>query len=108
MKKILEKLKPYLEKMKMGNSYRKEGIWPERDWKIILSVTFIAVILVGGLSVYFYLEIDQGNLFQVESAGMNQELKIDAGLLTKTIGEINSRQDALANIKNNVPKDPSL
>ncbi len=110
MKDILLQLKPLLDKINsFRGSYRKEGIWPMRDWKIILTITFIFFFLNIAIAVYFYLEVDQGKLFMVSSKNSEGEIQINTDLFQKTISDIKDRASNQEKIKNSsAPKDPSV
>ena len=110
MKSLLQKIKGWFEKIKIkSNSYKKIGISPLRDWKIILTTTFIVICFIVVGSYYFYTQINAGSLFMVSENIDGKEVQLNEFLLKKIVGEINARADYLTNLRQNktTPIEPS-
>ncbi len=112
MSNLLQKIKSLFGKLKNKKvSYDRGGINPNRQWKIILSTTFIILCFLALIAFYFYSQIDKGNLFTVTSDSAQSEIKIDGSLLKKTVDDINARQAMNYNVRNDgvfIPNNPSL
>lgn len=91
-------------------SYNKGSIRPHRDWKIILVFTFMVLVFLGALAVYFYFQVDGGNIFSVPLDESQKEVKINKVLLDKTIGELNNRKKTFEDmlLGSTTPPDPSI
>ncbi len=91
-------------------SYNKGSIKPHRDWKIILVFTFLILLFLGSISVYFYFQVDGGNIFSVPFDESQKEVKINKPLLDKTIGELNARKKSFEDmlLGSTTPPDPSV
>ena len=110
MKDLLQKAKDFYQKLRTKTvSYKKSGIRPEHDWKVMLVTTFVSLCLLAICAFYFYIQVDSGQLFVVAKVKTEKEVKLDAVLLKKTIDDINLRADSLQTIKQNktVPIEPS-
>ena len=111
MLKIKEKLKIWYDKIRdASSSHKVSGISPEHDWKILLMSTIVIIILMAVFCSYFYLLIDRGELFKVDSSKTSKEVKIDEKLLKIAVDDFKEREAMLAEIKRsgNVPPDPSI
>jgi hypothetical protein len=111
MKDLIQKTKDFFAKIKTKKvSYERPGIKPTNDWRIILATAGLLILIVGGFSLYFYTQINSGQLFTVEDDTVEKEVKIDSQLLKTTIDDIQNREKSMANIKQNIniPSDPSL
>ena len=111
MKDYLQKIKSWYEAMKTKNvSYEKKSLQPVRDWKIMLTVTFIILCFLAVLSFYFYLKVDSGEMFAISKDRISKDTEINTTLLKKIVGEINSREDFINKLKGGgfVPSDPSI
>ena len=111
MKNFLKKIKTLFDKIKTNHvSYTKDGIYPSRDWKIIvLSVGFTLIVLAIG-TFYFFIQIKKGKLFTVPDKDSIGQMTINNDLLKKVVDEIKLRELNLSKIKKNkiTPPDPSL
>ena len=112
MKNYLQKIKLQLGKLKSPKiSYDRGGVNPTRDWRILLSITFIILCLLVLVAFYFYRQVEQRSLFSVATDSDQSEIKINTTLLKKTVDDINARQMMNYNIRNgvvSVPSDPSI
>lgn len=111
MNDLLQKIKPLYEKMGMGKvSYERKGIHPSKDWKIILTTTFVIICLLAFFAIYFYLKIEKGEIFVVTREGVGKDAEINEILLKKVVLEIKNKEDFLRQLKEGslIPSDPSI
>jgi hypothetical protein len=104
-------IKSWYEKFKTsGTSYKKSGMRPLKDWKIILISTQLIIIFLAVIAVYFYIQVDKGTFFAIPENGSKSELKINMSLFKKTVDDINSKSTLLNDIKagKSIPADPSV
>ncbi|MEI6843234.1 MAG: hypothetical protein WCK48_01865 [bacterium] len=109
MSDLLKKIKS-LYHQKIGNdTYVKEGIRPSHDWYAVLISFVVVFCVISFVAYYFYVQIDQGNLFISEKSQVEQAVTIDEKLLKKVTDDIKVRDENLASsTKISVPTDPSL
>ena len=111
MADLTQKIKDWYGKLKpTSNSFERSGISPKRDWRILLVTTFFTVLILAGVSLYLYIQINNGTLFLTLTENKEIEVQIDKVLLEKTINDINTRKATLGDIVQNgsIPLDPSL
>lgn len=111
MSELFKKIKSLFGKsQKTESTYDKGGINPKKDWFLILLSVFIALIILMFIAVYFYLQVNEGNLFKAKAGSSDNEVKINQTLLDKTISETKRRDEFISRIKSgeNIPKDPSI
>lgn len=110
MSDIITKIKVWWQKVSTKTPlYNRKGLSPVHDWTIIFITTQI-VIAVGALGAYyFYKAVDSGDFFAVTEEITQNEVKINIGLLQKTVDDINAREKKLAESSQggSVPTDPS-
>ncbi len=107
----MQKIKIWYDKLRTTPApIERSGISPKRDWRILLVSTVVLVCMIGGISLYFYIQINKGQLFVTVRDNTEKEITIDSVLLEKTINDINIRKITLEDIKQNksIPPDPSI
>jgi hypothetical protein len=62
------------------------------DWKVILVVSILLVIILGGLSVLLFFQIDKGKIFRTEGTISVSLEKINTNLLNKILDFYKSRE----------------
>jgi len=93
MKNLFQKIKSfYLEKTKKEETYERRGIKPVKDWVAVLELNFIVFCLIVIFALYCYIQIRQDKLFIKAEDNSLEEVKINIGLLEKTVNDINSRR----------------
>ena len=110
MKDLLQKVKVWYDKTRMAKiSYKKYGMRPSHDWRVILVATFVLLCAVSIVAFYFYIQINEGKLFVVTQNKTEKEIELNVDLLKKTIDDLNLRENTLIKIKQNrvVPVEPS-
>ncbi len=110
MSEYLNKIKDWFSKFsKPKTVYSKGGVEPKKDWGIILTTMFFILVILALVAVYFYIQVDRGNLFSVSSEDVENEAKINKNLLDKTVHDINQRKSNFESVSaGSVPSDPSL
>ena len=111
MQKLFQKIKVWYDKIKIAEtSYGISHISPSRDWKILLITTIVLMCIITVSSFYFYIKLDNGEIFNVSSSKKDRELKIDEKSLKQAIDDINLREENFKEAKDNksVPPDPSI
>ena len=111
MSKIFQKIKSIFSGLKPSSfSYTRRGMKPVHDWRIILIVSQIFVLIVVIASIYFYVNISQGKLFSVKEDYSDIEININNNLLKKIVGDVDKRQSLIESVKDNktYTSDPSL
>ena len=111
MQDKLNKIKDWVKgHFKSDSTYDKGGIKPARDWRVILTTSFIVVIVLGLVAFYFYYEVSKGKLFVVSEASVVDQVKINRPFLDKVIEGIKTRKTQFENIKTGegVPSDPAI
>ncbi len=90
-------------------TYEKPSLKPESDWVLIFISIQIAIVICGAFAFYFYTQVESGSFFKVEQGNFENEVKINNQLLSKTLEDINLREQNLSRIKEDgfVPPDPS-
>ena len=86
------------------------GVSPQSDWKIILVSTLALSVLVIIFSAYMFIEIDKGDIFQIEKGEGNEELTIDEELLQSIVSYYSAKATEFERIRGaRIPSvDPSL
>ena len=111
MSDFLQKIESWYDAVKTaGASYRRRGVRPMSDWKMILISTFVVICFGAIFEFYFYTQISKGALFIVEKNESQKEVKIDSSLLQKVADGVRLREATLDKIKQDkmIPADPSL
>lgn len=111
MKNYSQIIKTWYEKMVAEQvSYEKVGLQPTKDWKIMLSTTSILLILMAVFAFYFYVKIENGEIFVVTQEDSARDIEIDTTLLKKVVDDTKERADYFSQIKLKglTPSDPSL
>jgi hypothetical protein len=111
MKDLLYKIKLFYAKItKKHETYKRYEIKPIQDWSILLTVCFIILCILVVFAFYLFIQIKNDKLFTITETNMLKEVKLNMGLLNKTINEINLREELTNNIKRNGVRspDPSL
>ena len=111
MKNITEKIKSYFGNfLKDDTSYERGGINPERDWNIMLVFVFAVLIVFSIIAFYFYIRINNGNLFSVPESANSVSATINQDLMNKTIQKIEANKSAFDFVQQNKASttDPSI
>ncbi|HBZ04800.1 MAG: hypothetical protein UU11_C0013G0009 [Parcubacteria group bacterium GW2011_GWF2_40_69] len=111
MKDFSQKIKLfYVGLTKKESVYKRRGIKPTRDWLVILTTNLVLFCILGVFGFYFYTQINKDKLFITEKANAIEVVRINTGLLKKTVEDIHSREEQTTSIKNNgtVLADPSI
>ena len=110
MRNLIAKMKRLFGGKVKPISYDKPSIKPIHDWRVIFFATLLIILVIGGISFYFYRQVSQGKLYIVDISESGNEVKINNSLLKKTVDEINLREASQVKIKQQkiTPPDPSI
>ncbi len=111
MSDLLKKIKDWSSRLtSKKTSYVKSGIRPTHDWFVILITAQTIIVCMVIFAFYFYVKINNGELFSSIIESSPNEAQINNNLLNKTINDLNTRKENLEKIKAGglAPIDPSL
>lgn len=111
MQDQIKKIKDWAKShFKSESTYDKGGIKPSRDWRIVLTSSFVVVVFLGLVAFYFYYEVSNGKLFVVNEASIVDQVKINRPFLDRVIDGVKNRKTQFENIKTGegIPSDPAL
>lgn len=105
MKDLSQKIKVfYAGLIKKKETYQRHAIKPTRDWTILLIASSIIFVILAMFAFYVYLQIMDDKLFVAKDRIVIKEEKINTGLLSKTIEDINTRETLTNSLKGNSVK----
>ena len=110
MPKSFQKFMSLFGKIKSREiSYDKEGIYPMHNWEVLLFSVSIVLLILAGISLYFYMQVRHGKLFTIEGENGASMININDAVLRKTINDINSREASSTELTENkiIFPDPS-
>ena len=114
MKNLLSLFTTFYKKSthKVHGIYRKKGIRPGTDWKIIV-VTFILCILCAiGIHIFIYFGVKNNSWWPMENTDTLYQVKIDKKLLGDALVRFSLQSDRLQTLQaSSTPStlgDPSL
>lgn len=110
MDKLILKIKSLVPKLGGVNfSYEKVAINPEKDWKIILFIAQLLIVIGIGVAAYFYIQVENNSLFTNDIDRSEGEVKINRVLFDKIVRDAKDRAENFEKIRNSkAPSDPSL
>lgn len=111
MSPLLQKIKNLYKKASTGQSvYAKDSIYPRHDWKILVISMLIAILFMALAAFYFYIQIDSGSIFMVDTTGAQNGVNLKNVLLNRVVDDLNLREKNLKAIEQNqgIPTDPSI
>jgi len=90
--------------------YRKKGIRPGTDWKIIVFTFIFFVLCAAVVNVFIYLGVKNNSWWPVPEVGASYQVKIDKRLLQTVLDRFNRQAEELRSLKEipSVQADPSL
>lgn len=92
--------------------YRKKGIRPGTDWKIILVTWMFCILCAVGIHVFIYFGVKNNSWWPVENADTLYQVKIDKKLLNDALARFSLQADKLQNLQASSTQsrlsDPSL
>lgn len=111
MKDFNNKIKTWYQNFSSKKvSFEKDGIKPKKDWMIIVFVMLFITIILIGISSYFYINVDNGTLFNVPEREEISEIKVNNKLLEKIVGDYDDKEKRLNEIREgkSIPPNPAL
>jgi membrane associated rhomboid family serine protease len=79
------------------------------DWRLILICFFVATVLSVAGSVYIFIQVSRGEIFEVVPSDINSKVTIDIELLKSEVETFDGRKSFIENLSNmDIPLDPSI
>ncbi len=75
------------------------GQTPDKDWKILLGSSFLAILLAIGVSIFVYTKVNQGEIFLVDKKEVIQPKVLNRFELERTISYFESRNEDFLSLK---------
>ena len=90
--------------------YRKKGIRPGADWKIIIITLMFILLCSAGVHIFIYVGVKNNSWWKIEEADTVYQVKIDKKLLTDALTRFEQQKEGMEALKANpsVLSDPSL
>lgn len=90
--------------------YRKKGIRPGTDWKVIVSVFFMLSLVAAGVNSFIYIQVKNNAWWKVDETNTVYQVKINQKGLKDTISRFEERNKKLQSFKASTGflNDPSL
>lgn len=111
MNNSLSKIKVWYHNLTAkGVSFEKKGIKPVMDWVVIIVSMSVITIFLISISVYFYIKVNNGTLFNIPEKEEISEIEVNRKLLNKFVEDYDSREKFLLELKEgrSVPANPAL
>lgn len=95
---------------KTSGIYRKKGIRPGTDWKIILITLMFLLLCSAGVHVFIYMGVKNNSWWKAEESSTLYQVKIDKKLLTDALTRFDQQERGLEALRTNPStlSDPSL
>lgn len=90
--------------------YRKKGIRPGTDWKVIVSVFFILSIVAAGVNLFIYIQVKNNAWWTLDEANTVYQVKINQKALSDALTRFSEQKNKLEEFKSSTVfvNDPSL
>ncbi len=90
--------------------YRKKGIRPGTDWKVIVVTFFVGVVLVAIINLFIYMQVKNNVWWAIDDVYTGGQVKIDQKILTDVLYRFEQQEKKLKEFKlrTTVANDPSL
>lgn len=90
--------------------YRKKGIRPGTDWKVIVSVFFVLCVIAAGLNLFIYMQVKNNAWWKVDETNTVYQIKINQKALKDAIAQFEAQNKKLEAFVSSVVflNDPSL
>ena len=114
MQALMQKMKKMLAQVKKlfpRANYQKPGIYPSRDWNVVLITFLVALVFFGAYALYINATISNGGFWSVTSNDQTLPIhKINQDTLDKVIQYFSDKAAHLddAMTKPSTLADPSL
>lgn len=105
---IIELYQKYTRSVK--GIYRKKGIRPGTDWKVIVVTFFLGMIVVAGINLFIYIQVKNNAWWKTDEAGTVYQVRINQKGLQDVLVQFEEQKNKLESFKTSVPtiSDPSL
>lgn len=90
--------------------YRKKGIRPGTDWKVIVITFFILMLVAAGVNLFMYMQVKNNAWWKVEETNTAYQVKINQKGLKDIIERFEDQKVKLESFKSGgvLLRDPSL
>lgn len=90
--------------------YRKKGIRPGTDWKVIVCVFFLLSVVAAGASLFIYMQIKNNAWWTIDETNTVYQVKINQKMLDDTLKRFDEKKNKFEEFKssNVFVNDPSL
>jgi hypothetical protein len=90
--------------------YRKKGIRPGTDWKVIVGVFFMLSIVAAGVNLFIYIQVKNNAWWTLDEANTVYQVKINQKMLDDALKRFDEKKNKFEEFKssNVFVNDPSL
>jgi hypothetical protein len=90
--------------------YRKRGIRPGTDWKVIAVTFFVLLAIATGVNLFLYIQIKNNAWWTVDETNTVYRVKINQKALKDTVEEFGARKEKFEEFASTTVSvgDPSL
>jgi len=112
MKKYLDRIVDFYKthvRPKKG-IYRKKGIRPGKDWKVIAVTFFVFVFVVSLVNLFIYIQIKNNAWWTIDETNTVYRVKINQKSLKETLQQFDMRKEKFEEFASSTVSisDPSL
>lgn len=112
MKKYFDRvIRLYKERVQSKKGiYRKQGIRPGTDWKVISVAFFMCMIVATGVNLFLYIQIKNNAWWTIDETNTVYRVKINKKALKDTIEQFGARKEKFEQVASTTVSvdDPSL
>jgi hypothetical protein len=100
MKNLFSSLTAFYKKHteKVQGIYRKKGIRPGTDWKIIVITCALCIVCAMGIHIFIYFGVKNNSWWPMENSDTLYQVKIDKKLLGDALTRFRDQADKLQNL----------
>ncbi len=90
--------------------YRKKGIRPGTDWKVIVSTFFVLSVVAAGINLFIYMQVKNNAWWKADETNTVYQVKINQKGLKDMIALFEEKKARLESFKSGTASlnDPSL
>lgn len=90
--------------------YRKKGIRPGTDWRVVVVTFFVFVVVAAGVNVFIYIQIKNNTWWTIDELNTVYQVKINQKSLKNTIEQFGARKEKFEQVASTTVfiTDPSL
>lgn len=90
--------------------YRKKGIRPGTDWKVIVSVFFVLSVVAAGVNLFIYIQVKNNAWWTLDETNTVYQVKINQKALNEALTLFDEQKSKFEEFKSSAVfvNDPSL